>query len=168
MYNVHTWAGIASKDLASLSNHLREPIGVLLKGPLLPETKLAHTTDEMFPYAGVLPLQDQVHANRLRFLARLIDACPKFTWSLIFAHQGEGSWHDLCMQSLQPHSVSWTTMQTWIQHIALDTRWKGRIRKTVKLALAYHQSNAEHAICRCQDDRRRRGTSHSSHSPCNA
>lgn len=29
--------------------------------------KFQHTTDEMFAYAGLLPLQDSIHANRLRF-----------------------------------------------------------------------------------------------------
>ena len=109
----------------------------------------------MFSYAGLLPLQDRVHANRLRFLARLLHKCPPITWQLINAHTANGSWHALCLQSCawflqhydRPLSVgSSSTLHDWIQHIALDTRWKGRIRKATELALAFHRSTAEHIV----------------------
>ena len=38
------------------------------------------------------------------------------------------------------------TLDQWVQHIALDTRWKGRVRKTMQLALAHHRAYAEQAI----------------------
>ena len=139
----------------SLHGPQRSDIGVLLKGMLKPDIKFQHTTDETFAYAGLLPLQDRMHANRLRFLARLQRRCPPVTWKLLYAHQGQGSWTDLCSQSFAwfikhyDRTISVTAQSPfsdWIQHIALDQRWPGRIRKAAKLALAFHRSRAEQAI----------------------
>ena len=157
MYNVHTWAGIHSNDLPTWTNHLKGPIGVLLKGYLKPCVKFAHATRMMFAFAGRLPLQDRVHTNRLRFLAPLIRACPPITWMLLNAHTAAGSWHQLCLQSCswflkhydRPISVGPNaSRQEGIQHIALDARWKGRIRTTIRLALAYHHRPSSQ--CRTQ------------------
>ena len=88
----------------------------------------------------------------------MIKTCPQITWSLINSHTVEGSWYDLCLQSVRwmsrhyhrPLSVGPdASLAQWIQHIALDSRWKGRIRKTIQLALAHHRSYAEQAIWQC-------------------
>ena len=34
----------------------------------------------------------------------------------------------------------------WVRFIRLDPNWKGRLRKTSKLALSYHRARAEHAV----------------------
>ena len=149
-----TWAGTHANDLPTWTNHLKRSHWSPPQS-IPPCIKFAHTTDEMFGFAGLLLLQDRVHANRLRFLARIIRACPPITWTLVNAHTAVGSWHQLCLQSCawflqhfdRPLSVGPdATLAEWIQHIALDVRWKGRIRKATKLALAYHRANAEHII----------------------
>ncbi|CAL1126694.1 unnamed protein product, partial [Cladocopium goreaui] len=131
------------------------PAGTLLKGLLLPATRFQHTTDEMMAYAGILPLQDQVHANRLRFLARLLQACPQITWTLMHGACEQHSWITLCMASchwmlFHYDSSLPLTLESgftdWVRFVRLDPNWKGRIRKVTKLALSYHRSRAEHAI----------------------
>lgn len=82
VYNAHTWTGVTPKDMDMWTNYLKAPAGTLLKGMLHHSTRFQHTTDEMMAYAGILPLQDQVHAQRLRFLARLLAACPPITWMI--------------------------------------------------------------------------------------
>ena len=37
--NVHTWSGLHANDLSTWTNHLKGPIGVLLKGLLKPGVK---------------------------------------------------------------------------------------------------------------------------------
>ena len=96
------------------------------------------STDEMMACAGILPLMDQVHANRLRFLARLLNACPPITWALMHHTTGHHSWMAQCMDSCQwllyhydsklPLSTS-SLFQDWVQFVRLDPNWKGRVRK---------------------------------------
>ena len=154
-YNVHTWTSVTQKQLDSWVNHLKAPAGTLLKGLLMPATRYQHSTDEMMAFAGLLPLQDQVHANRLRFLARLLQACPQITWTLLHATQHQHSWIESCLDSCQwllkhydrrlPLTEN-SQFLDWVRFVRLDPNWKGRIKKTCKLALSFHRSRAEHAI----------------------
>ena len=66
MYNVHI-AGLASRKKISPRGPITcgAFVGVLLKPVLLHDQKFEHTTDELFAASGILPLPDQVHANRL-------------------------------------------------------------------------------------------------------
>ena len=154
-YNVHTWAGVTLKELDLWSSKLKPLIGMILKPLLLPGAKFMHSCEEMFAFAGLLPLQDQIHANRLRFMHRLLQRCPRITWALIQADTTSSSWQNLCLQSCQwmlkhydrPMAVSATSsLCDWIHQIRLDARWKGRVRKTAALALAYHRARAEQSI----------------------
>ena len=155
LYNVHTWTSVTQKHLDHWTNQLKAPVGTLLKGMLLAETRFQHSTDEMLAFAGILPLMDQVHANRLRFLARLLNACPQITWTLMHNTAGCHSWIHHCMDSCHwmlkhydsalPLNLE-STFQDWVSFVRLDANWKGRIRKTCGLATAYHRARAEHAI----------------------
>ena len=155
LYNVHTWAGIKPEELDAWNNHLRGPIALLMKGVLAPQRKYRHATDTLCAWCGMLPLPQQVHMNRLRFAKRLFLRCPAITWSLLFADTSSKSW-------LTSFNASCTWMRThydqpqklptaedtmaWIQHICMDTRWKGRVKKAGHLALQYHMAQAEHLI----------------------
>ncbi|CAL1144617.1 unnamed protein product, partial [Cladocopium goreaui] len=155
LYNVHTWAGIKPEELTHWNNHLRGPIALLMKGVLAPQRKFRHPTDTLSAWCGILPLPQQVHLNRLRFAKRLFQRCPAITWRLLNAHQGPTSWiaafKDSCSWMQQhydkPHLLPNNhCLQSWIQHMCLDDHWKGRVRKTGKLALHYNTAQAEHAI----------------------
>jgi hypothetical protein len=155
LYNVHTWTSVTSKHMQTWVNHLKAPAGTLLKGLLMAPTRFMHTTDEMMACAGILPLMDQVHANRLRFLSRLLSACPQITRALMQGTTGHHSWIALCMESCQWMLYHYDSklpldntsqFQDWIHFVQLDPNWKGRVRKTCKLALSYHRARAEHAI----------------------
>ena len=142
LYNVHTWTSVTQKHMDQWTNHLKGPAGTLLKGMLLAETRFQHTTDEMLAYAGLLPLIDQVHANRLRFLARLLKHCPQITWTLMHSTTGHHSWIHQCMESCQwmlkhydsalPLTAD-SPFMDWVQFVQLDYSWKGRVRKTCRL-----------------------------------
>ena len=65
------------------------------------------------------------------------------------------SWAQLCLESCQWLLMHYdsklpltdqSTFLEWVNYVRLDPNWKGRIRKTCKLALAFHKSRAEHAI----------------------
>ena len=126
-----------------------------MKPWLLTSVKYRHTCDELFALAGILPLRDQVHANRLRFMSRLLTYCPQVTWMLLNGEGKANSWATLCLDSCRwfrkhydrPVGVGTeASLLDWIQHIRLDPRWKGKIRKAMSLALAYQRAHAEHNI----------------------
>eukprot|EP00435_Cladocopium_sp_Y103_P043513 s216_g12.t1 len=154
LYNAHTWTGVTEKDMEGWANQLRAPIATMLKGKLVHSAKFMHTTDELFAYCGILPLHEQVFANRLRFLSRLLKVCPPLTWALMSNTDGPGNWKELCLEAcewMRKHCAGRlpkpeATFLDWIQFIRLDNKWKGRIRKTMKSALSYHQAKATHAI----------------------
>jgi len=155
LYNVHTWAGARKEELERWNNYMRGPIALLMKGVLAPQRKFRHTTDTLCAWCGMLPLPQQVHLNRLRFAKRLFQRCPAITWRLLLADNGPCSWLAAFQDSCQwmqlhydkPHLLpASTSHEAWIQHICLDAHWKGRVRKTGRLALHYNSAQAEHAI----------------------
>ena len=151
LYNVHTWTGHSAKDMDDWNNSARPLVAVMLRGRLEAHTRFQHTTDELFAACGLLPLPDQVHAHRLRYLKRLTHQCPPLTWALLHATSGPTSWRQLCQDS-----ISWLcthhggplpagpedTFLTWITAISLDTRWKGKIRRAMSHAKSFHAAKA--------------------------
>ena len=127
----------------------------LLRGVLPQPTKYLYDTSDLFALCGILPLEDQVHAHRLRYLARMLPRCPEVLWQLLHHAPPDDNWITLCMQSFAwlcrhydkplpagPDST-WTQ---WLTVLSLDAHWKGRIRKTCKLALAWHTARAEYHL----------------------
>ena len=155
IYNVHTWAGHSAKEFEDWNNAARPMAAVLLRGTLDMRTKFQHTTDDLVAACGLLPLPDQVHAQRLRFLKRLIQACPRITWTLLHAMQGPDTWIELCMTS-----IAWLCLHhggplpagpqdsflTWVAAVSLDNRWKGKIRQATNRARAFHSARAKYTI----------------------
>ena len=103
----------------------------------------------------MLPLTQQVHANRLRYLKRLLRQCPSITWMLINADRSANSWIHAITESFRwmqmhydrPRQLPDTlALDSWIAHIQLDTSWFGRIKKTACLALHYHMAQAENSV----------------------
>ena len=155
VYNVHVWVGHTAKDFDDWNNAARPMVAVLLRGTLDLHTKFQHTTDDLVAACGLLPLPDQVHAQRPRYLKRLIRACPHITWALMHAMQGPGSWVELCKSSIAwlcqhhggplpagPHD----SFFAWVAAIALDDRWKGKIRQATNRARAFHAARAKYII----------------------
>ena len=155
MFNVHTWAGVTPQDFEAWNNSARPMVAVMLRGRLEVQSRFQHTTDELFAACGILPLPDQLHAQRLRFLKRLLQACPHITWMLLEATSGPGSWMQLCRDSLRwlcrhhggrlPVSPD-ASFVDWATAIMLDSRWKGKIRKATHQALAFHSAKARHQL----------------------
>ena len=154
-YNAHIWTGMRDSDREKWTNQLRGPVALLIKGVLAPARQFQHTTDSLFAWCGMLPLTQQVHANRLRYLKRLLRQCPSITWMLINADRSANSWIHAITESFRwmqmhydrPRQLPDTlALDSWIAHIQLDTSWFGRIKKTACLALHYHMAQAENSV----------------------
>ena len=155
VFQAHVWCGLPAKEFHDWTNGLKGPAGVMLKGVLAETTKYRHTTANMLAHSGIVPILDQVHANRLRFFKRLLGYSPRITWQLLQADTSPLGWlHHLSesfawMRIHSPASAKLPpadALQDWLTLVRLDDRWKGRIRKTLRLALAQHQALAEHAV----------------------
>ena len=155
IYNVHTWTGVRPDDLDHWNNHLRGPIALLMKGVLAQARKFRHPTDMLCAWCGMLPLPQQVHMHRLRFAKRMLQRCPAVLWSFMKADTSPHSWLATLNASclwLQKHYDKPRLVPTsvdqaeWIQHICMDVQWKGKIKKTGRLALQYYMAQAEHTI----------------------
>lgn len=155
IYNAHTWAGVQPEEMDHWTNHLRGPVALLMKGVLASQRKFRHTTDTLCAWCGILPLQQQVHMNRLRFAQRLFSRCPLITWQFMQADTSARSWLQAFQESCnwmrahydKPHRLPQTSHYAdWIPFICMDSQWKGKVRKTGHLALQYHMAKAEHAV----------------------
>ena len=71
-YNVHTWAGVGPDDIPSLDTHMKPAVGAMLRGRLEETTKFRHASIDLFALCDLLPATAQIHASRLRYLARML------------------------------------------------------------------------------------------------
>ena len=156
LYNAHTWTGVHDKTLAHWQQKLRKPIGLMTKA-LLHGIEPTHVdTNDLFALAYVLPPLDQLHVARLRYLKRLLNYCPQGLWDLLHQMRDQPhSWLHACQGSfawfLQFYQVSGAPsdvqdLSAWLSYIALDSCWKGRLKKAAKGCLCFRQASAEQNI----------------------
>ena len=139
MFNSHTWIGLAESDLHSWQNRLRKPLGLMVRPFLRGVDPLQVDTFDLFALAQILSPIDQFHLARLQYFKRLLAYCPATLWD--FLHQtilDHSSWLRSCSDSfawfLQFYPVPGaptdvTDLASWISYIALDSCWKGRLKK---------------------------------------
>ena len=76
MYNAHTWCSASENDLQKWQNHMRKPVGLMVKHVLMGTPPTHLDTEDLFGMADLLPPIDQLHLARLRYFKRLIQYCP--------------------------------------------------------------------------------------------
>ena len=106
----------------------------------------------LFGIAGLLPPVDLLDLAHLRYLRRLIKYCPAILWSCMFyARRGESSWFHACEASCRwfrqfyphPYGPSADAVLTeWFPYVAVDTKWKGRLKAAAKACIRLRQANA--------------------------
>ena len=125
--------------------------------PLLRGNAPTHVdTNDLFALAHILPPVDQLHLARLRYLKRLLQFCPEGLWNMMHQAQSQPtSWLSLCQSSFawflqfyqipgapsDPHDLS-----AWLSYVALDCKWKGRLKAAAKGCLCFRQAVAEHNV----------------------
>lgn len=156
LYNAHTWTGITDEMLAHWQQKLRKPIGLLAKPFLRGVAPVKVDTNDLFAIVQILPPVDQLHLARLRYLKRLLSFCPQGLWN--FLHQTKDcqtGWLGACVTSfewfLQFYQVPGAPADShdfdaWLSYIALDSCWKGRLKKAAKGCLCFRQAVAEQNI----------------------
>ena len=118
-----------------------------------------HTHGDSRPFwawPDMLPPIDQMHLARLRYLKRLIQFCPQPLWTCLTATLGtKHSWLDACLQSCNwfrqfyPHHFGPENAQStmdWIPSVAMDTKWKGRLKAAAQACRRHRRAVAEHHV----------------------
>lgn len=156
MYNAHTWVGITDDMIATWQQKLRKPLGLMTRHSLRGIHPTLVDTVDLFALAQVLPPMDQLHVARLRYLKRLLQYCPQGLWDLLLqSRSAQFSWLDLCSSSFAWFKQFYQApgapadshdLSAWLSYVALDSCWKGRLKKAAKGCLCFRQANAEHNV----------------------
>eukprot|EP00435_Cladocopium_sp_Y103_P071808 s49_g38.t1 len=156
LFNVHTWSGVTTDQLDTWQNHMRKPIGLMVKHLLQGVSPTCLDTQDLFALADLLPPKDQLHLARLRYCKRLLGLCPQPLWTVL--HQAQpfaNSWIQLCSESFlwfrqfYPRAFGPSQGESfadWIPYVALDPNWKGRLRKAAQACIQFRRAVAEHHL----------------------
>ena len=165
MYNAHTWCSASDDDLQKWQNHMRKPVGLMVKHVLMGTPPTHLETEDLFGMADMLPPIDQLHLARLRYFKRLIQYCPQALWTCLTATVGtHHSWLDALHASnpvdgsprFYPHCfgpIDADSASDWIPWIAMDANWKGRLRAAAAACRRHRRAVAEYHIWQKRFDR---------------
>ena len=92
MYNVHTWCFATDDDWQRWQNHMRKPVGLLVKHTLMGQPPTHVETADLFGMADMLTPIQQLHLARLWYLKRLLKYCPQVLCTFLFhSRSAQGS-----------------------------------------------------------------------------
>ena len=127
----------------------------MIRGKLRGVNPLHLDMDAACALAGILPPRHAVQVARLRYLRRLTQHCPTALWNLLQADADvPGSWIADCQSAFNwfrkhydvPFAPATNDFQTWITLIAIDTSWKGRLKRAAHSCQQYCAAIAEQQV----------------------
>ena len=151
VYNAHTWAWITEKDVVQWENGLRAQVASLAKNVMRPVPPFQFTTAEICALMGLNGPQDVLHASRLRYVKRAIYTAPSALWAFLHANGHVNSWTTWLMASYKWMRVhlprfalpEFCDVGELLTFIAIDDRWKGRVKAALKSCLRHTAANAQ-------------------------
>eukprot|EP00438_Fugacium_kawagutii_P022848 Skav230323 [mRNA] locus=scaffold430:518354:528265:+ [translate_table: standard] len=143
------------RSIASKRQLLQQPLSQLARH-LQGEPAFVFDTTVLASLAGLLPVQDQLHAARLRYLKRFLGFCPKVLWQWLFvAADDPHSWLADCRDSFRwlhkfyKFPLAFSADDDWSHcflAIQVDANWKGRVKAAAKACQRYRSAQAEYAV----------------------
>ncbi len=152
MYNTHVWSWISDSEISKWNDVVREMIYPLVRNQLDGNPSFVFQAAELCGLAGALDLHNQLHANRLKYLVRMIDRAPKVLWQFILHNNADQAWGEQLGKSFKwlcefcPGKVPYQhgeTVQDLIAKAAVDQQLRARVKKAEKAAVRYYQRRAE-------------------------
>ena len=151
LYNAHVWAWINEHDLEKWENGLREAATVLCRGLLRGVAPFKLSTKEIFGLAGILPPGDQLHANRLKYLRRIIYRAPATLWQFLHHTTGPQGWGAAVLNSYQwlrfhlPGRAlpEVSELGPLLELVAIDEHFSAKVKSAVQSCLAYRTQVAQ-------------------------
>eukprot|EP00435_Cladocopium_sp_Y103_P030701 s66_g7.t1 len=152
-YNVHTWCMPDDGALKEWHGALRPLLYPLARRFLRGLPPFQFGINVLCGLLSMLPPEDQLHLNRLRYLPRLLKSCTPALWNLLCAVRSDSrSWLSRCQESfawfakfygprlgLSEHSE----LHDWITMAKLDPAWKGKLRKATNSCVQFRLAQAE-------------------------
>ena len=155
LYNAHVWTGVTSKEWDKWHNALRKPFCLMIKGKLRGVNPLHLDMDAVAALAGVLPPKHALQVARLRYLRRLTQQCPQALWNLLMADaDSKDSWVAGCQEAFRwfrmhydvPFAPQTDDLPSWLPVVAMDSSWKGRLKKAASSCLQFCAAVAERQV----------------------
>ena len=152
LYNCHVWSWWREAPAQAWSNTVRSMVMAMLGSLGHGAQAYQMATEDLCALVGVLAPCYQVHVNRLLYAKRLVGNGPSFLWAYLWNNQSDRAWlkqlHASCkwlaLHCPAPSPIkAEAEIQDWIAFIAIDTAWRGRVKKTAKAALAHFRLAAE-------------------------
>jgi hypothetical protein len=149
---------VTDKDIAQWENGIRTQVATLAKNTIRPVPPFHFSTAELCALLGLNGPSDVLHANRLRYVKRAISTAPAALWSLLYANGNEHSWMPLLMSSYKwlrthlPRVVlpEFQDAAELIAFIAIDEKWKGRVRVALKSCQRFTAAHAKGKLWTCK------------------
>ena len=155
LYNVHVWSWITPNDVTHWSDSIREMISPIVRKQLQGMPAFRFTSAQLCALAGTLDLQEQLHVNRLMYLVRMLTWAPPILWTLVMEVNAPQGWWSHLKASLTwllmhcPKTVFFKAdddTSDIVRKIALDCRFRAKIKQAKNAAIAYHKRQAEGLI----------------------
>ena len=154
--NAHTWSLVSQSQLNEWEAGLRPMLYALARPFLRGQPPFTLDVEVLCGLCNLLAPSDMLHLARLRYLKRLLQHCPAILWQLLHATaSSDGSWLARLQDSFQwlcrfsgAHFgfSSNTHLHDWCSFVAIDARWKGRLRRAMASCRRYRAENAKHAV----------------------
>eukprot|EP00435_Cladocopium_sp_Y103_P038760 s191_g10.t1 len=150
---VQAFRTLTMSRLLKWQNAIRKPLGLLVRGHTFGVSPLRLDVPTLCGLLRLLPPADALHVARLKYVKRLLACCPEALWMLLLDARGaEGSWISACETSFAWFRQFYSDhlavpavndIHAWVQLIALDSNWKGRLRSATRACCAFRQAQAE-------------------------
>eukprot|EP00435_Cladocopium_sp_Y103_P068330 s1096_g31.t1 len=160
IFQAHTWSWVTAKEVAQWNSGLRGPISMLVKDIIRPVPAFHFSTEHLYALAELNAPEDLLHANRLRYLSRMIATAPAFLWQLLHRTDEVQAWPALALQSyawLRKYSTKVLPVtDSFIElcsFISMYSRLPGVIKSALKSCQKFHAAEARGLLWALQIER---------------
>eukprot|EP00435_Cladocopium_sp_Y103_P016036 s478_g4.t1 len=152
-YNVHTWSMPDDGALREWNSALRPLLYPLARRYLRGLPPFQFGVNVLCGLLHMLPPEDQLHLNRLRYLPRMLRSCTPALWNLLCAVQSDSrSWLSRCQESFAWFAKFYgprlglsqvSALHDWIAMAQIDPAWRGKLRKAANSCVQFRLAQAE-------------------------
>eukprot|EP00435_Cladocopium_sp_Y103_P036537 s605_g9.t1 len=156
LFNAHVWSMVTDGELAQWEAGFRPMLYALAKPRLRGHAPFLFSIRTLCGMCGIMTPTDLLHVARLRYLKRILPQCPAVLWHAVRSiDDKEGTWLWNLRKSLQwlvqfSHASFALSVQApwedWFSFIALDSRWKGRLKRASHSCREYRRAYAEDQV----------------------
>eukprot|EP00435_Cladocopium_sp_Y103_P001085 s3376_g1.t1 len=149
LFQTHTWSWITPDEVSRWNAGLRSNVSQIVKNDIRPIPAFRFTVEQLYALANLNAPRDLIHANRLRYLARIISKAPPILWRMLYHTPASQAWPKLLADSFQwLRTYSARVIPDLVQlgdicsYVSLHQRWSGTVKAALRACMAFHASEA--------------------------